>query len=189
MTLNYAGEGLGAYGTLWSPVALNIPDGIKAFYGSVSEDYALVLTEVEDDVIPAEAGVVLWDENAITTYVKSLGINADATVEAPETNKFEGWVFTRANENKGYYYSLGKMNEHMAFYKYIGANLSGFRARIARQNAQGIQSLSFRFANPTSIEEVISGFQNNAVYDLNGRRVTTPEKGIYIVNGKKVIIK
>ena len=77
----------------------------------------------------------------------------------------------------------------MAFYKYTGANLSGFRARIARQNAQGIQSLSFRFANPTSIEEVIAGFQNNAVYDLNGRRVTTPEKGIYIVNGKKVIIK
>lgn len=189
VTLNYAGEGLGAYGTLWSPVALNIPDGIKAFYGSVSVDNALVLTEVEDGVIPAEAGVVLWDENATTTYVKSLGINADATVEAPETNKFEGWVFTRVNENKGYYYSLGKMNEHMAFYKYTGANLSGFRARIARQNAQGIQSLSFRFANPTSIEEVISGFQNNAVYDLNGRRVTTPEKGIYIVNGKKVIIK
>ena len=189
VTLNYAGEGLGAYGTLWSPVALNIPDGIKAFYGSVSEDNALVLTEVEDGVIPAETGVVLWDENATTTYVKSLVINADATVEAPETNKFEGWVFTRVNENKGYYYSLGKMNEHMAFYKYTGANLSGFRARIARQNAQGIQSLSFRFANPTSIEEVISGFQNNAVYDLNGRRVTTPEKGIYIVNGKKVIIK
>ena len=189
VTLNYAGEGLGAYGTLWSPVALNIPAGIKAFYGSVSEDYALVLTEVEDGVIPAEAGVVLWDESATTTYVKNLGINADATVEAPETNKFEGWVFTRVNENKGYYYSLGKMNDHMAFYKYTGANLSGFRARIARQNAQGIQSLSFRFANPTSIEEVISGFQNNAVYDLNGRRVTTPEKGIYIVNGKKVIIK
>ena len=189
VTLNYAGEGLGAYGTLWSPVALNIPDGIKAFYGSVSEDNALVLTEVEGGVIPAEAGVVLWDEIATTTYVKILEINADATVEAPEENKFEGWVFTRANENKGYYYSLGKMNDHMAFYKYTGANLSGFRARIARQNAQGIQSLSFRFANPTSIEEVISGFQNNAVYDLNGRRVTTPEKGIYIVNGKKVIIK
>lgn len=189
VTLNYAGEGLGAYGTLWSPVALNIPDGIKAFYGSVSEDNALVLTEVEGGVIPAEAGVVLWDEIATTTYVKILEINADATVEAPEENKFEGWVFTRVNENKGYYYSLGKMNDHMAFYKYTGANLSGFRARIARQNAQGIQSLSFRFANPTSIEEVISGFQNNAVYDLNGRRVTTPEKGIYIVNGKKVIIK
>ena len=189
VTLNYAGEGLGAYGTLWSPVALNIPDGIKAFYGSVSEDNALVLTEVEGGVIPAEAGVVLWDEIATTTYVKILEINADATVEAPEENKFEGWVFTRVNENKGYYYSLGKMNDHMAFYKYTGANLSGFRARIARQNAQGIQSLSFRFATPTSIEEVISGFQNNAVYDLNGRRVTTPEKGIYIVNGKKVIIK
>ncbi len=189
VTLNYAGQNLGAYGTLWSPVALNIPDGIQAFYGSVSDDNALVLTKVEGDVIPAEAGVVLWDASATTTYVKNLEINASATDEAPETNKFEGWVFTRVNETKGYYYSLGKMDEHMAFYKYHGANLSGFRARIARQNAQGIQSLSFRFANPTSIEEVISGFQNNAVYDLNGRRVTTPEKGIYIVNGKKVIIK
>jgi hypothetical protein len=27
------------------------------------------------------------------------------------------------------------------------------------------------------------------IYDLQGRRVTTPTKGIFIVNGKKVVIK
>ena len=28
-----------------------------------------------------------------------------------------------------------------------------------------------------------------AIYDLSGRRVTTPTKGIYIINGKKVLVK
>ena len=31
--------------------------------------------------------------------------------------------------------------------------------------------------------------QNDAVYDLTGRKVTTPKNGVYIVNGKKVFIK
>lgn len=30
---------------------------------------------------------------------------------------------------------------------------------------------------------------DNAIYDLSGRRVTHPTKGIYIINGKKVVIK
>ena len=30
---------------------------------------------------------------------------------------------------------------------------------------------------------------HNEVYDLSGRRVVQPTKGLYIVNGKKVIIK
>jgi hypothetical protein len=29
--------------------------------------------------------------------------------------------------------------------------------------------------------------KDNAVYDLQGRRVVNPTKGLYIVNGKKVI--
>ena len=30
---------------------------------------------------------------------------------------------------------------------------------------------------------------DNDIYDLNGRKVTTPKRGLYIVNGKKVVIK
>ncbi len=37
-----------------------------------------------------------------------------------------------------------------------------------------------------NINEVI---KNNNVYDLSGRRVAKPTKGLYIVNGKKVVIK
>lgn len=43
--------------------------------------------------------------------------------------------------------------------------------------------------NSTSIEHQELGTQSsNIIYDLRGRRVTHPEKGIYIVNGRKVLI-
>ena len=44
--------------------------------------------------------------------------------------------------------------------------------------------------NPTNIDEVVQELKSSAVYDLQGRKVATPVKGgIYIQNGKKVIIK
>lgn len=30
---------------------------------------------------------------------------------------------------------------------------------------------------------------NNVLYDLQGRRVQTPAKGLYICNGRKVMVK
>ena len=46
---------------------------------------------------------------------------------------------------------------------------------------------------PTGISEVYrdaeGGVKDNAFYNLNGQRVDHPAKGIYIMNGKKVIIK
>ncbi|MBR3443393.1 MAG: DUF3244 domain-containing protein [Bacteroidaceae bacterium] len=45
---------------------------------------------------------------------------------------------------------------------------------------------------PTGIEEVKSEelkVKNDAMYDLTGRRVTTPTKGLYIINGKKVVMR
>ena len=41
----------------------------------------------------------------------------------------------------------------------------------------------------TYIYEVESEDANGAVYDLSGRRVNATEKGVYIVNGKKVLVK
>ena len=43
---------------------------------------------------------------------------------------------------------------------------------------------------PTGITEVQgSEVMVNGYYNLNGQRVTKPSKGLYIVNGKKAVIK
>ena len=182
----------GAYGTIWSPVALEIPEGVTAYTGYVTSECVLVLEPITGNVIPAETGVVLWDPNAKETYTAYLTITEAEATGVSNDNKFVGWVMTKANPNTddGDYYSLTKKNERMAFYRYVGTNLQGFRARIEKSDApQGANALTIRFNTTTGIEEVLSAFQNGTAYDLSGRRVATPEKGLYIVNGRKVFIK
>lgn len=64
-----------------------------------------------------------------------------------------------------------------------------FRAYIALDSALG-RSLDIDFGDGTTgIKNLKVGVQDNVYYDLQGRRVLYPKKGIYIQNGKKVIIK
>ena len=51
--------------------------------------------------------------------------------------------------------------------------------------------LNFNFGNPTGIQSITSAVNKgeDIVFDLQGRKVAQPAKGLYIVNGKKVVIK
>ncbi len=52
------------------------------------------------------------------------------------------------------------------------------------------RSLTMVFGDPSGIENVNrQAVNNNQYFDLSGRRVAQPTKGLYIVNGKKVYIK
>jgi hypothetical protein len=64
-----------------------------------------------------------------------------------------------------------------------------FRAYIALDAALG-RSLDIDFGDGTTgIKNIKVGVEDNVYYDLQGRRVLYPKKGIYILNAKKVIIK
>ena len=49
------------------------------------------------------------------------------------------------------------------------------------------------YANPTTgISEIVNSklsTVNSQLYDLQGRRVKNPQRGLYIVGGRKVIVK
>jgi hypothetical protein len=47
--------------------------------------------------------------------------------------------------------------------------------------------INFDFGTETGIAETESGNLKTEMYDLSGRRVQSAQKGIFIVNGKKVI--
>lgn len=186
--LNYA-EGKGAFATLWSPVALTIPEGVRAYTGYV-EDATLTLDRIQGDVIPADEGVVLWMPEATGNETCIFSMVKESAAEKLTNNMLKGEPLTVLRGETGCY-SLGMKNGEVAFYNYVGKNLSGFRARIFKDNEalQGVQVLSFRFRDVTGVEEVVTIFEKDAVYDLSGRRVMHPTKGLYIVNGKKVFIK
>ena len=69
-----------------------------------------------------------------------------------------------------------------------------YRAFIADKRTESrALSISFDEGDGTTAivsPEAVDGLTTKSVYyDLQGRRVANPSKGLYIVNGKKVIIK
>ena len=59
-------------------------------------------------------------------------------------------------------------------------------------SSAGAPSLAIRFDDGTTSidnEQLTIDNESTAIYDLMGRRVINPTKGVYIVNGKKVIIR
>ena len=43
--------------------------------------------------------------------------------------------------------------------------------------------------DPSRVSVVVLETQNEPVYDLQGRRVKTPQRGVYIKNKRKLIVK
>lgn len=84
----------------------------------------------------------------------------------------------------------------MGFYHYTGTSLSHNKAFMVIDNSAVTAGakiyLGYQGGTTTGIEDVNADAaqkHTDAIYDLSGRRVTQPLKsGIYIINGKKVLI-
>ena len=101
-----------------------------------------------------------------------------------------------AEEGKEYYI-LSNEYEPVGFYiagngtdnKYFWNNANKAYLPASEVPAE-VKSLSFRFPGTTGIENVESAEAVKAIFDLTGRRVeSVTAPGIYIVNGKKVLVK
>ena len=57
------------------------------------------------------------------------------------------------------------------------------------QNATISNELLIKAEGATGIDAIRRETENGKVYDLNGRQVKNPRKGLYIINGRKVIVK
>ena len=88
-------------------------------------------------------------------------------------------------------YVLNNGSKGVGFYKLTSGKTLGVGK--AYLTYSGVTAPSFfGFGETTSIESIAKSQQptaNGPYYDLQGRRVAQPTKGLYIVNGKKVVIK
>jgi hypothetical protein len=68
--------------------------------------------------------------------------------------------------------------------------IKGFRAWFTYNGANAARSLTFTVDETTGVADIDrETITNNRYYDLQGRKVVKPTKGLYIVNGKKVVVK
>ena len=175
------------YATLFAPVALSIPEGVTAYTGTVNGEY-LTLNAVEG-TIPANTGVILEAEP--NTY----NFTVSADVAAIEGNALKGSAPKSVKNADKKVYTLQNGTNGVGLYRFNGVDsegnttyINGFRAWVELNPETSVNALRITRGDETRIEQLINN-ENVVIYDLAGRRVQKMEKGIYIVNGRKVVVK
>lgn len=173
------------WASLYLPFGVELPKGLKAYTGTRNDDEQTVtLTAI--DAVPAETGVIL--EGSAETY--TLTIADDVTAGATD-NAFTGTNQQLTDIDKTAYYTLGYGSKGLGLYH---PNQTTLRANVAfmLKGAQGVQGYRLDLGGTTTgIEGAPAAGADKADtwYDLSGRRVTAPTKGVYIQNGRKVVVK
>ena len=173
------------FATFCSDKALDFSNvsGLKAYYATAINDDEVVFRQVRGTVA-ANTGLLISGETS-KIYV------ADGTGTSYNGNLLKG-VLTNTSVNSANQYVLVERNGEAKFADTAG-NAATVPAGKAYLEAPSSSSriLSFSFDDGTTgISAVVTAEQQNtAVYNLQGQRVTTVGKGLYIVNGKKVMIK
>ena len=175
------------YATLFLDFNATIPAGVEAYVvKSTNNGYAQM--EKVESVLPANTGVIVKAAKGEYTFAYSTG-----TLDAVEGNLLEGTAAATYINVEAYV--LGKVGGEVGLYKAQmtdGEWLNNAnKAYLPASVASGAAYYSFRFGEGTTgVENVEVENTVNVIYDLTGRRVeaiTAP--GIYIVNGKKTLVK
>lgn len=185
------------FGTYYNSNSYILPEGLTAFgYKEANTDGTLVKTDefTGGDVVPANAALVVkgntgnyecyaTDQAATKTLEGNLlkGVTTDTRIEAKSGVK--RYILTRADDGI------------LAFYRTNSGtiNVKANRAYLEVPTAMAVASFSLE-GSATGINNVVTTAAKQGIYTISGVRLnatTTKElpAGIYIVDGKKVIVK
>ena len=177
-------NGVSHIATFSAPFATIIPANVKAYYVSAKGTEA-TMTAIEAQAIPANQGVILTSESdAAVTMVPAAGETA-ATITDNQLGHSAGADKTLT---AGEGYILGNGTEGTAFYPCQAGSLPSNKAYLL---GNGQSAIVMNFGNAvTGINTIAAPASAKApIFDLSGRRVVKATKGLYIQNGKKVIVK
>ena len=171
------------------PFAPELPEGVVA-YSCEAKEEGDVLTLVEVNEPVANTPYILYAPEGCTGELTGWGTAGAVQYTA-------GWltgVYTVTDAPVGSYV-LQKNNDVVAFYKVAEGkqpNVGANRAYLTASAAEGARALYFDFGGETTGISQIENSElriENSVYNLQGQRINKAQKGLYIKNGKKVVMK
>ena len=193
------------YGTYYSSKAYTMPEGVKGYIITGNEGTSLVMKEAyaAGAVVPAKTALVV--EGAANKYYTLV---AESTELTPDDNKLHGsdeaeTTYVDGTDVKYYKLSYNNEGNNLGFYwgsENGAAFINGAHKAYLALDSETLlsQSRGFSLADlahgvTTGINTTVkSATQSNFIYDLNGRRINSlngAAKGVYIMNGQKVLVK
>lgn len=183
ITINTTAAG---WGTTILPFAVSeIPEGVKVYSCAEADGATLTLAEVT--TLEANKPYIIegaWNETltgdaqgTALTYTDGLLVGTYSKIAAPNGA-----------------YILQKQNDKVGFFKVDTSvaqpNVPANRAYIKADEANPVKAFFLGDDAADAINGVFDGLVNGDAYDLGGRKVSKLQKGnVYIVNGKKVVVK
>ena len=165
------------YATYCSENALDFTGtAITAYVGTINGT-ALTFTPITQ--VPANTGLLLVAEGGATVDVPVVesapavasnclvGVNAETDINSTD------YILNVVNGGAGFY----KAGTH--------TTLGAHKAYIPAAVGNGVKSFGINLT--TGIDLPATEKAEKVIFDLSGRRVEKPAKGLYIVNGKKVL--
>ena len=164
---------------------------MKAYYASAAAGAVLKLTEITG-IIPANQGVILQNTGDAEAVINLIITTDEATTLTG--NKLVGVTAKRDGYDALSNYVLAEKNGTTGFYKAKFTAITANKAYLPVANVQNAQGVMMAF----SFGDEVTGIDNvntaetaaKKYYDLQGRRVLYPAKGIFVTeDGQKVLFK
>ena len=179
-----------SYATFVSDLPLDFTGAsINAYIAEANGTTGVTFTSVNK--VPANTGVLLYKDKGATEYVPVL----DGAADDVDGNVFKAGTGAAVASVSGsnHNYILNNVGGVVGFYRANGQTVAANRAyiQITEAAAKGFIELP-AFDDATAIESVQGSefrVQDSAIYNLAGQRMSRLQKGVNIVNGKKVLVK
>ena len=188
--------------TICLPYSMQIPNGARAYKLSGRSTNELIFTQTFETLealqpyliwaadgdaslnagtaeIPASGGMTYGKQHDAPGFSMRGTLNGISNAEAAELG-----AYTLQQDGK-WHPVMADSEAHRA------ASILPFRAYLLSNRGATTRSIGMSLEGTTGIEQLrtIDSDGTERIYDLNGRRLSTPTKGINIINGKKVMTK
>lgn len=194
----------GGKSTLILGYPVELPEGVTAWWAHSFGDETITFHKLGTQIVPALTPVLLTYEGTGPLYLSYYeGANPGAATDY-EANLLKGSVDPgghnmTSSELMSNFFTLGRPSgdssyDNLGFYQYHPKNniLPSYVAWFAASDIPQSSRLMLSFDDVTDIDEMMlekQGGKDTVLYNLNGQRITHPTKGVYIMNGRKVVIK
>lgn len=175
------------WGTFVAPFATEMPKGVVAYTVKTVNEGSVSLEAIADGHVAANTPVVVYSKAAVSKDFSG-EITSYEEVGSPLVGVFQQTYVANGT------YILQNHDGKVAFY-YVDTTvaqpwIAASRCYLSIPTGSA-KVLEFDVDDATGIKAISDNAdsQESAVYDLQGRQVAQPVKGLYIVNGKKVVIK